>query len=250
MAGYCPCPATLPAPIRVPHPRSAGVESSPAAAAAYSRWRWSAPPPRPAARPARRGRTRWRPNCAAARADSELAAAAAKAAPPGIAPALIEVSADPRPPCDRARRGTVPSGRATDTDIECGGDPSECGAGRARPPRPQDVIAALRRSAENAAKLAPTLSGYRAGLLGSIAAACTAASTIGSGRPPGARDDVLRSSDRPRRSDRTDTGPGPAGGRRSGGAVRRRRRRTRRDLRLRHRVGARLPEENNLVSRR
>jgi hypothetical protein len=47
------------------------------------------------------------------------------------------------------------------------------------------VIGALRRSADSAAKLAPTLSGYRAGLLGSIAAACTASSTVA--LPPGGR---------------------------------------------------------------
>jgi hypothetical protein len=41
------------------------------------------------------------------------------------------------------------------------------------------VVGALRTSADNAAKLVPTLSGYRAGLMGSIAAACTAAFTVG-----------------------------------------------------------------------
>jgi len=40
------------------------------------------------------------------------------------------------------------------------------------------VISALRRSADSAAALAPTMSGYRAGLLGSIAAACTASATV------------------------------------------------------------------------
>ena len=121
----------------------------------------------------------------AARADSELAAAAAKSAPPGIAPALIELSAV------RARHATAlveelsrAAGKPTPTS-SAAATPSSA-APPAPAPRPQDVIAALRRAGENAAKLAPTLSGYRAGLLGSISAACTTASTIGlapAGRP-------------------------------------------------------------------
>ena len=114
----------------------------------------------------------------AARADSELAAAAAKSAPPGIAPALIELSAV------RARHATAlveelsrAAGQPTPTSSAAATPSSAAPAAPA--PRPQDVIAALRRAGENAAKLAPTLSGYRAGLLGSIAAACTTASTIG-----------------------------------------------------------------------
>ena len=114
----------------------------------------------------------------AARADSELAAAAAKSAPPGIAPALIELSAV------RARHATAlveelsrAAGKPTPTSSAAATPASAAPAAPA--PRPQDVIAALRRAGENAAKLAPTLSGYRAGLLGSIAAACTTASTIG-----------------------------------------------------------------------
>ena len=43
----------------------------------------------------------------------------------------------------------------------------------------RDVAEALRKSAESATKLVPTLSGYRAGLMGSIAAACTASYTVG-----------------------------------------------------------------------
>jgi hypothetical protein len=42
----------------------------------------------------------------------------------------------------------------------------------------KDVIDALHTSADSAAKLVPTLSGYRAGLVGSIAAACTAAYSV------------------------------------------------------------------------
>ncbi len=114
----------------------------------------------------------------AARADSELAAAAAKSAPPEIAPALIELSAI------RARHATAlveelsrAAGKPTPTSSAAATPSSAVPATPA--PTPKDVVAALRRAGENAAKLAPTLSGYRAGLLGSIAAACTTASTIG-----------------------------------------------------------------------
>ena len=48
----------------------------------------------------------------------------------------------------------------------------------APPPTVGDVVGALRKSADSAAALMPTLSGYRAGLMGSIAAACTAAFTV------------------------------------------------------------------------
>ena len=117
----------------------------------------------------------------AARADSELAAAAAKAAPPEIAPALLEVSAE------RARHATAlveelarAAGKPTPTPGAQTAAPSTiASATSAPPPRVQDVVAALRHSGENAAKLAPTLSGYRSGLMGSIAAACTTAWTVG-----------------------------------------------------------------------
>ncbi|WP_353850711.1 hypothetical protein, partial [Sphingomonas sp.] len=41
-----------------------------------------------------------------------------------------------------------------------------------------NVISALRASADSAAQAAAALSGYRAGLLGSIAAACTASYSV------------------------------------------------------------------------
>ena len=41
-----------------------------------------------------------------------------------------------------------------------------------------DVVKSLRASAASASQLASTSSGYRAGLLGSIAAACTASYTV------------------------------------------------------------------------
>lgn len=50
--------------------------------------------------------------------------------------------------------------------------------GSAPPAAVSDVVQALRTSAEGAATLAAGSSGYRAGLLGSIAAACTAAHSV------------------------------------------------------------------------
>lgn len=123
-----------------------------------------------------------------ARADSALAAAAARAAPREIAPAL-SVVAD-----ERARHATAlveelarAAGKPTPTETPAAAPEtkdseatdSAATAAPAPPPTLADVIAALRRSAESAARLAPTLSGYRAGLVGSIAAACTTSYTVG-----------------------------------------------------------------------
>lgn len=115
----------------------------------------------------------------AARRDSDLAAAAAKAAKPALAPALHEVAAE------RARHAAAlveelarAAGKPTPTTTSETTTPAASGA-PAPPPSVRDVAEALRKSAESATKLAPTLSGYRAGLMGSIAAACTASFTVG-----------------------------------------------------------------------
>lgn len=123
-----------------------------------------------------------------ARADSDLAAAAATSAPRELAPALLVVADQ------RARHATAlieelarAAGKPTPTP-DSGGDTataaasptaSTTGAPATPPPALADVVAALRRSAQSAATLAPTLSGYRAGLIGSIAAACTTSYTVG-----------------------------------------------------------------------
>ena len=117
----------------------------------------------------------------AARSDSELAAAAAKAAAPTMVPALIEVSAE------RARHATAiieelsrAAGKPTPTPGAETTSPTASAPAATTPlPSLGDVVIALRRSADNAAKLAPTLTGYRAGLMGSIAAACTTSWTVG-----------------------------------------------------------------------
>ena len=114
----------------------------------------------------------------AARRDSDLAAAAAKAAKPAVVPALNEVAAE------RARHAAAlveelarAAGKPTPTTTSETATPTS--GAPARPPSVRDVADALRKSAESATKLVPTLSGYRAGLMGSIAAACTASFTVG-----------------------------------------------------------------------
>lgn len=126
----------------------------------------------------------------AARRDSELAAAAAKAAPPALVPALNEIAAERnRHAVALIEEVSRAAGKPTPTETASGeasgaaaGDAASASAAPGPPPPPPsvaDVSAALRRSADSAAALVPTLSGYRAGLLGSIAAACTAAHTVG-----------------------------------------------------------------------
>lgn len=112
---------------------------------------------------------------AAARSDAELAAAAAQATPE-LAAALL-VIAD-----ERARHAAAlveELARAAGEPIPEPTTPSDPPSPPPPTPSVRQVSEALRRSGDSAAKLAPTLSGYRAGLLGSIAAACTAAHTVG-----------------------------------------------------------------------
>ncbi|BBY66225.1 hypothetical protein [Mycolicibacterium helvum] len=110
-----------------------------------------------------------------ARHDSELAAAAAKTAPPALAPALTEVAAE------RGRHATALAdeiARLAGKPSTTTAAPTTTSATAAPPPTVADVVAALRGSADSATKLAPALSGYRAGLLGSIAASCATAYTV------------------------------------------------------------------------
>ncbi len=114
-----------------------------------------------------------------ARNDSQLAGAAVATAPPQLARALTAVASE-RSAHARALENEIT--RAT------GGAPTETSTttSSAPPPKPpttKDVIGALRTSAKDAGDLAARLSGYRAGLLGSIAAACTAAYTVALASP-------------------------------------------------------------------
>jgi hypothetical protein len=110
-----------------------------------------------------------------ARADSQLAKdAAAATPPPPTAQALTEVASERSAHAQalsdelvRMAGKDAPTTTATSTTAQ-----------PAKAPTTQDVIAALRQSADSAAELAAKQSGYRAGLLGSIAASCTAAYTV------------------------------------------------------------------------
>jgi hypothetical protein len=119
-----------------------------------------------------------------ARSDGELAGDAAAAASPKLAAALTAVAAQraahAKALTDEITRisgetPTTPAPSATSTT------PSSGTAASGPPPKPPtaaDVVAALEQSADGASLLATQQSGYRAGLLGSIAAACTAAMTV------------------------------------------------------------------------
>jgi len=111
-----------------------------------------------------------------ARADSQLAADAATARG-SLVDELSAVAAERSAHADaladeivRMTGQAAPTTSVTSTTTTAASPPP------AVPPVPTvaDVVGALRASADNAAQAAATLSGYRAGLLGSIAAACTA----------------------------------------------------------------------------
>jgi hypothetical protein len=116
-----------------------------------------------------------------ARRDSQLARAAATAAGAFYAP-LLNVVADER--ADHAKALSAEIARAsgattTPSNPPVSATPAAASSSSPPPPPPRtDVMAALRESADSAAKLAANLSGYRAGLLGSIAASCTASVTV------------------------------------------------------------------------
>jgi hypothetical protein len=114
-----------------------------------------------------------------ARRDSALASAAATAVgnPPQIAAALTVV-ANQRAAHARALATEISraAGKLTSSSSET---TSPSPTGPPPPPPPvSDVIDSLRTSAEGASRLVATSSGYRAGLLASIAASCTASYTV------------------------------------------------------------------------
>ncbi len=114
-----------------------------------------------------------------ARHDSELAAAAAAAAAKPVSAALIEVANERAQHAQAlgteiARLAVHP----TPTSSRTTSPTPTSSAAAAPPPSLSDVINSLRASAASASHLAITSSGYRAGLLGSIAAACTAAYSV------------------------------------------------------------------------
>jgi hypothetical protein len=115
-----------------------------------------------------------------ARHDSALAAAAAVGNPPQIAAALTVV-ANQRAAHARALSTEIAraTGKLSSSSSETASpSPTEPGAPPPPPPPLADVVNSLRTSAESASRLVATSSGYRAGLLGSIAASCTASYTV------------------------------------------------------------------------
>ncbi|MFI5507116.1 hypothetical protein ACIA48_06580 [Mycobacterium sp. NPDC051804] len=106
-----------------------------------------------------------------ARADSQLATDAAAAAKGSIVEALNAVASE-RSAHAQALIDELVRMRGTDAPTAT---PTSTTAAPAAAPTVKDVIAALTQSANSATELAAKMSGYHAGLLGSIAAACTAA---------------------------------------------------------------------------
>ncbi|OBC02800.1 hypothetical protein [Mycobacterium sp. 852002-40037_SCH5390672] len=118
-----------------------------------------------------------------ARHDSALAGAAAAAVgnPPQVAAALTVVASQ-RAAHARALSAEISraTGKlATSSPSEAPSPGQAQPAGPPPPPPPvSDVINALRASADSASRLVGTESGYRAGLLASIAASCTASYVV------------------------------------------------------------------------
>lgn len=116
-----------------------------------------------------------------AKADSQLAADAASRALAPQARALTTIASERTAHAKALSDELI---RLVGTDApelpatESSGQPATATAPPAAPATADTVAAALHRSGESAAGLAATFSGYRAGLLGSIAAACTAAYTV------------------------------------------------------------------------
>jgi hypothetical protein len=123
-----------------------------------------------------------------ARSDGELAGNAAAAAAPKLSAVLTVVAqqraAHAQALTDEITRisGEAPAISATSATTSATSAASSTSATPAapppKPPTAADVVAALHQSADGAALLATQQSGYRAGLLGSISAACTAAATV------------------------------------------------------------------------
>ena len=109
-----------------------------------------------------------------ARSDSELASAAAMTARPELRPALSAVSSER---ADHAQALSDEIARLT-AGATSSAPTTTTSATQANAPTEKDVVAALRTSADSAGQSGAQLSGYRAGLLGSIAASCTAAYTV------------------------------------------------------------------------
>lgn len=115
-----------------------------------------------------------------ARRGSALAAAAAEAmgSPPQIAAALTVIATQR---AAHARALATEIARAAGKLISSASETNSSSPNpteSASPPSVPEVIDSLRTAAESASHLVTTSSGYRAGLLGSIAASCTASYAV------------------------------------------------------------------------
>ncbi|MBB2990098.1 hypothetical protein FHR72_001566 [Mycolicibacterium iranicum] len=115
-----------------------------------------------------------------ARADSDLASEVATTARGKLADALADIAAQRAAHAEalaeeivRLTGHAAPTPSVTTTPATATTSPAAMPA-----PTADDVTGALRASADSATQAAGSLSGYRAGLLASIAAACTAAYTV------------------------------------------------------------------------
>jgi hypothetical protein len=110
-----------------------------------------------------------------ARSDSQMASDAVATAIPQLKPALSAVASD------RSKHAQALSdeiARMTGEAATSSSATTTTSTTPATAPTSKDVVAALHKSADSATQLAAQLSGYRAGLLGSIAASCTAAYAV------------------------------------------------------------------------
>lgn len=114
-----------------------------------------------------------------ARSDSELATGAASSAAPPVATALTTVAAERSAHAEALAEeitritGATPASSTSPTAAS-----PTASTQPPPPPTPGAVVDALRQSADGAASAAAGESGYAAGLLGSVAASCTAAFSV------------------------------------------------------------------------
>jgi hypothetical protein len=114
---------------------------------------------------------------ALARQDSDLAAAAAQGASEQVSRALKQVAAE-RAQHAQALTTEIKRLAPTSTSATTTSPTTTASAAGTPPPPLAEVVTSLKASADSARQLASAASGYRAGLLGSIAAACTASYSV------------------------------------------------------------------------
>jgi hypothetical protein len=113
-----------------------------------------------------------------ARRDSDMATAAAAAADQFYAPVLTVVATERAAHAKALRQEIARAAGNTASSTETTSATSTAPAATTPAPSLMDVTTALKSSADSAGQLAAKLSGYRAGLVGSICASCTASITV------------------------------------------------------------------------